>query len=76
MKKVAPKVRHELANLRHIPVEERLEYAKILMGVTGPDRGFNVGDWDVTQSYIDLLHATDKTLDTVEAVVAKLELLT
>lgn len=76
LKGVRPEVRQELAKLHFIPIDDRQEFVQILMHVSGPDPGFNSGDWDVTQSFIDLLSANDTTLQTIARVVAMLDILT
>lgn len=76
LKVTPPDTRRELAKLRSIPIDERREFAQILMHISGPDPGFQPDDWDVTQSYIDLLLANDATLQTIAKVVAMLDILT
>lgn len=76
LRNVRPEVRCEFAKLHSIPIDERQEFAQILMRISGPDPGFEPNDWDVTQTFIDLLSANDATLQMIAKVVAMFDILT
>lgn len=64
-------VREVFAGLCDIPAKNRVEYAELLRRIQAPDSGYERGAWDPTQSFIDLLHAQDGTLQTVSEVIQR-----